>query len=294
MDPRAVRGWRARAFCRRRAVLVRQESLRRRPRALIPHIEGAQRRVPALANCGIKDIVNGPISYTPDGSALIGPAWGTAELLAQRGPQLRHYRGRRRRVAARGMDCRGRAGHRPARCRPAAFRCLREQALRGDEERGNVPQRLHRALPGRGAPGCAPGKDEPGVREAETDGCGVRPALRLGARQLVRARRRRGEGRLELPPHQLVRARRCGVQADSGTGGRHRPHAVHQARGARAGRRVLARFAGRQQGAGEGRAHGAFARAHPARRHPLRVHDHEARRRVLLSRQRRCGRALRQ
>ncbi len=41
---------------------------------LIPHIEGAQRRVPALANCGIKDIVNGPISYTPDGSALIGPA----------------------------------------------------------------------------------------------------------------------------------------------------------------------------------------------------------------------------
>ena len=41
---------------------------------LIPHIEGAQRRVPALANCGIKDVVNGPISYTPDGSALIGPA----------------------------------------------------------------------------------------------------------------------------------------------------------------------------------------------------------------------------
>jgi len=42
---------------------------------LIPHIEGAQRRVPALAHCGIKDVVNGPISYTPDGSALIGPAW---------------------------------------------------------------------------------------------------------------------------------------------------------------------------------------------------------------------------
>jgi dimethylglycine dehydrogenase len=42
---------------------------------LVPHVEGAQRRVPALANCGIKDIVNGPISYTPDGTALIGPAW---------------------------------------------------------------------------------------------------------------------------------------------------------------------------------------------------------------------------
>ena len=42
---------------------------------LVPHVEAAQRRVPALANCGIKDIVNGPISYTPDGTALVGPAW---------------------------------------------------------------------------------------------------------------------------------------------------------------------------------------------------------------------------
>ena len=41
---------------------------------LVPHIEAAQRRVPALENCGIKDIVNGPISYTPDGSPLVGPA----------------------------------------------------------------------------------------------------------------------------------------------------------------------------------------------------------------------------
>jgi dimethylglycine dehydrogenase len=43
---------------------------------LVPHVEAATRRVPALENCGIKDIVNGPISYSPDGSPLIGPAWG--------------------------------------------------------------------------------------------------------------------------------------------------------------------------------------------------------------------------
>lgn len=41
---------------------------------LVPHVEAAARRVPALEHCGIKDIVNGPISYTPDGSPLIGPA----------------------------------------------------------------------------------------------------------------------------------------------------------------------------------------------------------------------------
>ena len=42
---------------------------------LIPHYEAAIRRVPSMEKAGIKEIVNGPISYTPDGSPLIGPAW---------------------------------------------------------------------------------------------------------------------------------------------------------------------------------------------------------------------------
>ena len=52
---------------------------------LLPHVEAAQRRVPALEQCGIKDIVNGPISYTPDGSPLIGPAWGKRGLWLNEG-----------------------------------------------------------------------------------------------------------------------------------------------------------------------------------------------------------------
>jgi dimethylglycine dehydrogenase len=52
---------------------------------MVPHIEGAQRRVPALENCGIKQIINGPISYTPDGSPLIGPAWGVRNLWLNEG-----------------------------------------------------------------------------------------------------------------------------------------------------------------------------------------------------------------
>ncbi|MDP9091334.1 MAG: FAD-dependent oxidoreductase [Pseudomonadota bacterium] len=52
---------------------------------LLPHIEAAQRRVPSLSNCGIKDIVNGPIAYTPDGSPLIGPAWGVRNLWLNEG-----------------------------------------------------------------------------------------------------------------------------------------------------------------------------------------------------------------
>jgi dimethylglycine dehydrogenase len=52
---------------------------------LVPHVEAATRRVPALENCGLKDIVNGPISYTPDGSPLIGPAWGVNNVWLNEG-----------------------------------------------------------------------------------------------------------------------------------------------------------------------------------------------------------------
>src|SRR6202043_466692 len=52
---------------------------------LLPYVEAAARRVPALEHCGIKDIVNGPISYTPDGSPLIGPAWSVPNVWINEG-----------------------------------------------------------------------------------------------------------------------------------------------------------------------------------------------------------------
>ncbi|HJV26829.1 MAG TPA: FAD-dependent oxidoreductase [Aromatoleum sp.] len=52
---------------------------------LLPHVEAAMKRVPALETCGIKTIVNGPISYTPDGNPLIGPAFGKRNLWLNEG-----------------------------------------------------------------------------------------------------------------------------------------------------------------------------------------------------------------
>ncbi len=49
-----------------------QEDLER----LEPHIEAAIARVPAFGEVGIKQVYNGAICYTPDGSPIIGPAWG--------------------------------------------------------------------------------------------------------------------------------------------------------------------------------------------------------------------------
>ena len=40
------------------------------------HVDDAMKRVPSFETTGIKDVVNGPISYTPDGNPMVGPAFG--------------------------------------------------------------------------------------------------------------------------------------------------------------------------------------------------------------------------
>ena len=43
---------------------------------LAPHIETAIARVPAFGEVGVKNVYNGAIAYTPDGSPIVGPAPG--------------------------------------------------------------------------------------------------------------------------------------------------------------------------------------------------------------------------
>ena len=43
---------------------------------LTSHVEASMTRVPSFEGAGLKDIVNGPISYTPDGNPMVGPAFG--------------------------------------------------------------------------------------------------------------------------------------------------------------------------------------------------------------------------
>ena len=43
---------------------------------LEPYLEAAIARVPAFGEVGVKKVYNGAIAYTPDGSPIVGPAWG--------------------------------------------------------------------------------------------------------------------------------------------------------------------------------------------------------------------------
>ena len=44
--------------------------------SVFPIVEKAMRRVPVLESAGVKTVINGPITFTPDANPLIGPAFG--------------------------------------------------------------------------------------------------------------------------------------------------------------------------------------------------------------------------
>ncbi len=52
---------------------------------LAPHIESAIHRVPTFAELGVKQAFNGAIAYTPDGSPIVGPAWGLPNVWLNEG-----------------------------------------------------------------------------------------------------------------------------------------------------------------------------------------------------------------
>ena len=52
---------------------------------LAPHIETAIARVPAFGEVGVKKVYNGAIAYTPDGSPIVGPAWGVQNFWLNEG-----------------------------------------------------------------------------------------------------------------------------------------------------------------------------------------------------------------
>ena len=90
-----------------------------------PIMEEAVRRVPALAETGIRKLYDGPESFTPDNQFVLGEAPGPARLLRRRRVQLRRHRlGRWRRARAGRVDRRGRGADRPRRRRHPPLRAV--------------------------------------------------------------------------------------------------------------------------------------------------------------------------
>ena len=120
---------------------------------LAPHIETAIARVPAFGEVGIKKVYNGAIAYTPDGSPIVGPAWGLKNFWLNEGHSF-------------GVTAAGGAGWQLAEwivegeptidmmgVDPRRFGPYADARLSQGEERGGLRQRLHRrTIPTRSAP----------------------------------------------------------------------------------------------------------------------------------------------
>ena len=115
-----------------------------------PHIEAAIARVPAFGEVGVKKVFNGAIAYTPDGSPIVGPAWGLRNFWLNEGHSFGVTRRRRRGLAAGPMDRGGRALHRHDGRRSPPLRPVRPPGLPDREDRRGLRQGLQRPLSRRG------------------------------------------------------------------------------------------------------------------------------------------------
>ena len=112
-------------------------------------------RFPALEKAGIKRVVNGPFTFTPDGNPLVGPVPGGEELLGRVRGAGGVQPGRGRRARARPLDDRRRPGHGHLGDGRGSLRRLRRAGLRAGDGPPDLRHPLPGALPQRGASGRA-------------------------------------------------------------------------------------------------------------------------------------------
>ena len=74
------------------------------------HLEIGYRHFPALAKAGIKRVINGPFTFSPDGNPLVGPVQGLQEFLVRLRRHGGLQPGRRRGPCAFAMDGEWRSG----------------------------------------------------------------------------------------------------------------------------------------------------------------------------------------
>ena len=246
-------------------------------------------RVPALETAGVKQLINGPESFTPDGNFILGEA-----------PEVRGFyvgcgfnafgiasAGGAGRALAEWIA----AGEPPMDLWPVDIRRFglphRRRRLGAGAHARAVRQALHHRLAGRGARFRPAAPPLAAVSAPEGGGRRVRREARLGARQLVRAARtRRAARRLRFRPAELVRGGRRGAPRLPRAGRPVRCQLVREVPAGRAGCRGGAVLDLRRRRRPPARPRGLHPDAERQRRHRVRPHGDAPCRGRLLHRHR--------
>ena len=121
---------------------------------ITPELSVAFKHYPPMHTTGIRRVVNGPFTFSPDGNPLVGPIRGLARLLGRLRRDGRAVAGRRRRARAGDLDDRRRRrrlghGYLGDGCRP--LRRLRDARLHERQGPGELPAPVPDHVPERGA-----------------------------------------------------------------------------------------------------------------------------------------------
>ncbi len=116
-------------------------------------------RVPALQTVGVQHEVNGPITYSPDGGSMVGPAFGLPNYFVN----AAHCFGITE-CAAYSLHCaewiiEGESSIDLSFADPEALRTLREQELPRREGQRDLSDDVRHRIPQRGPSGCPDGQD---------------------------------------------------------------------------------------------------------------------------------------
>ena len=247
-----------------------------------PIMEGAIRRVPAMADAGVSRVINGPEAFTPDNEFILGESEVARVLRGRRVLRPRHRRRGRDRPPDGDLDRRRRArarpledGHPPLRAGVPVAGATRSRARsRTTRPTTTSTTRTRSARPAGRCGSRRPTRSSP--RSAPRSARSPAGSGRTGSSP-TRAGRRRGASAARLGGRALVARDRRRGDGDAPGGRPLRRDLVRQDRGRRAGRAGVPPGPVRQRHRPAGRPDRVHPAAQPARRHRVRLHGHPRR-----------------
>ena len=159
---------------------------------IAPSLEVGFQHFPALEKAGIKQVINGPFTFAPDGNPLVGPVQGLRNYLGRLRRDGRLQPGRRRRAGAVQLDDHGDPGFDVWGMDVARFGDWATLRYTNAKVRENYGAPLLGPLPQRGTARRAAAADDAALRPHDRGGRGDGRHLGAGAAAVVRAEGHRG------------------------------------------------------------------------------------------------------
>ena len=217
-------------------------------------------RFPALEKAGLKQIVNGPFTFTPDGNPLVGPVPEVRNYWAACGVLAGFSQGGGVGLALANWMIDGDPGMDTWAMDVARFGDYAGPAYSRAMARQTYATRFLVPFPNEERPAGAAVAPHSHPRSPQGEGRGVRRRVRAGAGAVVCAGGHRAGRDADLPPLQRARAGRRGVPRGARGRRHHRDLGLRQVRGHRPRRGAVARPSARQPHPPRG-THGALADA---------------------------------